>query len=113
MDIVFFEHLINCGLSERGTIGGTVELFKRQGEENTGFGFIWAPFRTGGAIITRIIADSPADRSEGHIQVRDRISAINGTNIICQNSSDIEALILASGLSIVLTIEGIIFLVHT
>ena len=111
--LFFFEHLINCGLSERGTIGGTVELFKRQGEENTGFGFVWSPFGTGGAIITRIIADSPADRSEGRIQVRDRITAINGTNIICQKTSEIQALILASGLSIVLTIEGTIFLVYT
>ena len=109
----FFEHLISCGLSERGTIEGTVELFKRQGEENTGFGFVWSPFSAGGAIITQIITDSPADRSEGRMQVRDRISAINGTNIMCQNSSAIEALILASGLSIVLTIQGTIFLVHT
>ena len=90
-----------------------MELFKRQGEESTGFGFIWNPLGTVGAIITRIIPDSPADRSEGHIQVGDQISAINGTNITCQNSSDIQALILASGLSIALTIEGIIFLVHT
>ena len=109
----YFLTFINCGLSERETIEGTVELFKRKGEENTGFGFIWAPLRTGGAIITRIIPDSPADRSEGRIQVRDRISAINGTIITCQNSCDIQALILASGLSIALTIEGTIFLVHT
>ena len=107
MDI-FFEHLINCGLSEEGTIGGTVELFKRPGEENTSFGFLWNPFQTGAAIITRIISDSPADRSEGRIQVNDQITAINGTNIIGRSTSEIQALILASGLSIALTIEGII-----
>ena len=110
----FFKHLINCGLSERETIEGTVELFKRQEEENLlGFGFIWSPFGTSGAIITRIIADTPAERSEGRIQVNDRITAINGTNINCKNTSEIQALILASGLSIALTIEGNIFLVHT
>lgn len=102
-------------LSEKGNIEYPfdVELFKRQGEENSGFGFVWYSLGTAGAIITRIIPDSPADRCDGRLQSSDIISAINGNDINCNDNSDIQKLILASGVSIVLTIEGARFLIHT
>lgn len=90
-----------------------VELFKRQGEENSEFGFVWYSLGTAGAIITRIIPDSPADRCDGRLQSSDIISAINGNDINGKNHSDIETLITTSGASIVLTIEGARFLIHT
>ena len=101
--------------SERGTVEYPVdmELFKKQGEENSGFGFVWYSLGTAGAIITRIIPDSPADRCDGRLQSSDIISAINGNDINGRNHSDIETLILTSGASIVLTIEGARFLIHT
>ena len=113
MHAIFQHFYVHLSEKENIEYPFDVELFKKQGEENSEFGFVWCSLGTGGALITRIVTDSPADRCDGRLQSSDRISAINGTNITSKNNSDINTLISTSGASIVLTIEGARFLIHT
>ncbi|UYV65354.1 MAGI3 [Cordylochernes scorpioides] len=75
-----------------------------QRQESEGFGFvIISSVSKAGSTIGRIIEGSPAERC-GHLQVGDRILAVNGLSILNMPHGDIVNLIKESGLSATLTI---------